>query len=416
MVEYRIRSREASGWSWARTGRCCAGTLLSARAVGAVRAGRGRRAAGADGCVRRLPCRSLAGSWRRPALLAVLRAALPEACGDRDPAAGGGGWGGRRAGLARLRASGRLLGMVGGLRADCADAAVRVVAAGHRDAGCRLHEPGPGVRGAAVRAARPTLPGPSRPSPRTGDFVVTDEPEHAFLAQSAGPAEPGRSVHRAGCVPASSPAKSIMTAAEAVQRRAGRALQRSVPLAPELPPLAGGAVRADQGVRPWAATRPRRSTSARTPTWRRRGAPWKSFIQTPTAIDFGGSLRLTGYSLDRQRADPQRQRRRDLRVGGADAGLASTTTSSPSWSARTARPGATSSFRWAGAALAWTSGRRGAGCSSPPRSMSRRRPRPASMCCGSASTTAAPSLTCRSRPAIRSPRIAAGADSPLRGR
>jgi hypothetical protein len=131
-----------------------------------------------------------------------------------------------------------------------------------------------------------------------GDFVVTDEPEHAFLAQRLVPpelADPSSSRVRARQLTG----EMLVTTAEGYNVR--------------LVSLASDRFRSLRNFHLWLEQRfePIKlyGRGGDTPQviylrddvdmdQARRSL--ESFIQTPTAIDFGGALRLTGYSLDRR--------------------------------------------------------------------------------------------------------------------
>jgi hypothetical protein len=131
-----------------------------------------------------------------------------------------------------------------------------------------------------------------------GDFVVTDEPEHAFLAQRLVPpdlADPSSSRVRARQLTG----ESIITTAEAYNVR--------------LVSLASDRFRSLRNFHIWLDQRFEpikvygRGGDAPQVIYLRNDVDMgqarrslESFIQTPTAIDFGGTLRLTGYSLDRR--------------------------------------------------------------------------------------------------------------------
>ncbi|MCC7366914.1 MAG: glycosyltransferase family 39 protein [Chloroflexi bacterium] len=295
MVEYRLRSREASGWNLAENLKVLRTTLVARDQWGLF-------ALGGAGALLTLLIRPRMAlpilGWMAAsgALLAVYAPLFPKHVVIAVPplvVAAGAGVGATWQAL-RDR---RFVGMMGGfvLVAPLLLYAWSLPGIATLNVGFMNLDPGfEGQRFARSADIAGTIAALSQ----KGDFVVTDEPEHAFLAQRLVPpdlADPSSSRVRARQLTG----ESIVTSAEAYNVR--------------LVSLAGDRFRSLRNFRLWIDEKFEpiklygRGGDAPQVIYLRNDVDMQQarralegFIQTPTAIDFGGTLRLTGFSLDRR--------------------------------------------------------------------------------------------------------------------
>ena len=295
MVEYRLRSREASGWSWSENWKVIRGTLVARDQLGLFAVG-GVSAILALLARPRQALPILGWIATTAALLAFYAPLFPKHVVIAVPplvVAAGAGSGAIWQALRERRP----IGMVGGfvLVAPVLLYAWSLPAIATLDIGFMNLDTGyEGQRFA--RSA--DIAGTISTVTQRGDFVVTDEPEHAFLAQRLTPpdlADPSSSRVRARQLTG----ESIITSAEQYNVR--------------VVSLASDRFRSLRNFRLWLEQRfepikvygrggdtPQVIYVREDVDMAQARRARESFIQTPAAVDFGGILRLTGYSLDRR--------------------------------------------------------------------------------------------------------------------
>lgn len=295
MIEYRLKSREVSGWSWNDNWRVLRGTLIARDQIGLFALGGAGALLALLGRPKQgIPClgwiAATAGllAWYSPLFPKHVVIAIPPLV----VAAGAGiglVWGALR--------ERQLFGIVGGflLTGPLLLYAWSLPAISTLDVGFMNLDPGfEGQRFARTADIAATIAAVTK----RGDFIVTDEPEQAFHAQRLVPpdlADPSTSRVRARALTG----EQVITSAEqydvklvAMSSDRFRSLRNfRLWLDDHFEPIKvygrGGDtpqviyVRSDVDL-----AQSRRALD--------------SFIQTPTAIDFGGILRLTGFSLDRR--------------------------------------------------------------------------------------------------------------------
>ncbi|MFN8635818.1 MAG: glycosyltransferase family 39 protein [Chloroflexota bacterium] len=295
MIEYRLKSREVSGWSWNDNWRVLRGTLIARDQIGLFALGGAGALLALLGRPKQgIPClgwiAATAGllAWYSPLFPKHVVIAIPPLV----VAAGAGiglVWGALR--------ERQLFGIVGGflLTGPLLLYAWSLPAISALDVGFMNLDPGfEGQRFARTADIAATIAAVTK----RGDFIVTDEPEQAFHAQRLVPpdlADPSTSRVRARALTG----EQVITSAEqydvklvAMSSDRFRSLRNfRLWLDDHFEPIKvygrGGDtpqviyVRSDVDL-----AQSRRALDG--------------FIQTPTAIDFGGILRLTGFSLDRR--------------------------------------------------------------------------------------------------------------------
>ena len=295
MVDYRLKSRAVSGWNWDENWRVIRGTLVARDQVGLF-------ALGAAGVILALLARPRQAlphlGWiaATAALLAVYAPLFPKHVVIAVPplvVAAGAGIGVTWQALSERR----LVGVIGGflLTGPLLLYAWSVPMIATQDIGFMNLDRGfEGQRFARTADIAGTIAAVTD----RGDFIVTDEPEQAFHAQRLVPpdlADPSTSRVRARALTG----EQIITSAE----------QYDV----KLVALASDRFRALRNFRLWldehfepikvygrGGDTPQVIYVRADVDLAQSRRSLESFIQTPTAVDFGGILRLTGYSLDRR--------------------------------------------------------------------------------------------------------------------
>jgi hypothetical protein len=295
MVDYRLRSRQVSGWSWSENWKVLRGTLIARDQLGLF-------ALGGAGAILALVLRPRQAipciGWiaATAALLALYAPLFPKHVVIAIPplvvAAGAG------AGLVwqALRER-RPMGMAGGfaligplLLYAWSLPMIATLNIGFMN----LDQSFEGQRFARTADIAATIAALTK----RGDFIVTDEPEQAFHAQRLVPpnlADPSSSRVRARELTG----EAIVTAAEeynvslvALSSDRFRSLRNfRLWLDEHFEPIK---VYGRGGDSPQAIYIRADADMAQT----RRAL--EGFIQTPVAVDFGGTVRLSGYSLDRR--------------------------------------------------------------------------------------------------------------------
>lgn len=295
MVDYRLKSRAASGWSWSENWKVIRGTLVARDQLGLF-------ALGGAGALLTVLLRTrfslpllgwivaTAGliAWYAPLFPKHVVIAIPPLV----VAAGAG------AGLVWQALRERhVLGMIGGLvlTAPILLYAWSLPTIATLDVGfMNLDQGFEGQRFARTADIAATIAAVTQ----KGDFIVTDEPEQAFHANRLVPpnlADPSTSRVRARELTG----EAVVTAAE----------QYNVTLVA----LSSDRFRSLRNFRLWLEERfepikvygrggdtPQAIYVRADADLAAKRRALEGFIQTPTAIDFGGILRLSGYSLDRQ--------------------------------------------------------------------------------------------------------------------
>ena len=295
MIDYRLKSRQVSGWNWSENWKVLRGTLIARDQIGLF-------ALGGAGAILALLARPRQAipyiGWiaATAAILALYAPLFPKHVVIAIPplvvAAGAG------VGLVwqALRER-RVFGMVGGfaLTGPILLYAWSVPTIATLDIGfMNLDQSFEGQRFARTADIAATIATVTK----RGDFIVTDEPEQAFHAQRLVPpnlADPSSSRVRARELTG----EAIVTAAEeynvavvALSSDRFRSLRNfRLWLDESFEPIK---VYGRGGDSPQAIYVRANADMAQT----RRDL--QRFIQTPASVDFGGILRLTGYSLDRQ--------------------------------------------------------------------------------------------------------------------
>jgi hypothetical protein len=295
MIDYRLKSREASGWSLSENWKVVRGTLIGRDQVGLFALG----AAGALLALMLKPRQALPYvGWiaATAAILAVYAPLFPKHVVIAIPplvAVAGAGIGAAWQSMRERRLAG--MGGVVILAGPILLYAWSLPAIAALNVGFMNLDPGfEGQRFARTADIAATIAAVTR----RGDFVITDEPEQAFHAQRLVPpklADTSSSRVRARELTG----ETIVTAANsydvklvALSSDRFRSLRNFRLLLDErFEPIKvygrGGDTPQVIYVRDDVNLGQARQSL-------------ESFIQTPTAIDFGGILRLTGYTLDRQ--------------------------------------------------------------------------------------------------------------------
>jgi hypothetical protein len=295
MIDYRIKSRQVSGWSWSENLKVLRGTLIARDQYGLF-------ALGGAGVLLALLMRPrfaiphLGWIVATAGLLAFYAPLFPKHVVIAIPplvvAAGAG------IGLTwQALRDHRVMGMVGGfvLIAPVLLYAWSLPAIATLNIGfMNLDQSFEGQRFARTADIAATIAALTQ----RGDFVVTDEPEQAFHAQRLVPpnlADPSTSRVRARELTG----EAVVTAAEEYDVK--------------LVALSSDRFRSLRNFRTWLDERFEpvkvygRGGDSPQAIYVRADADLgqarrqlEGFIQTPAAVDFGGILRLTGYSLDRR--------------------------------------------------------------------------------------------------------------------